>query len=116
MGRQGNITMKLLGVCQLLSTILIVQGAYSGPSRITTPPPPFDPRAFASVVVGAEAYNTSQIIKATNKFLQWSNDWFHDFNVWNTFRMNHDGMLCRTTSDCSWLDNDLYCEDYWTTY
>ena len=51
-----------------------------------------------------------QVTKATGKFLKWGHtDW--QFDDWNRWRMR-DGMLCRTTADCSWLDRNLLCQDY----
>lgn len=34
-----------------------------------------------------------------------------DFDDWNEWR-EADGFLCRTTADCSWVDERLYCQDY----
>ena len=50
-----------------------------------------------------------QITKATAKFLKWNHTGDWGFEDWNTWRMK-DGMLCRTTNDCSWLDKDLFCQ------
>ena len=52
-----------------------------------------------------------QIKKATDKFLKWSQTGGWRFDDWNSWRMK-DGMLCRTTNDCKWLDMNLRCQDY----
>ena len=52
-----------------------------------------------------------QVTKATGKFLLWSHFGGWRFNDWNAWRMK-DGMLCRNTDDCSWLDRNLLCQDY----
>ena len=49
--------------------------------------------------------------KATGKFLLWSHIGGWRFNDWNRWRMT-DGMMCRTSTDCSWLDRNLFCQDY----
>ena len=45
------------------------------------------------------------------KFLYWSHAGGWRFEEWNSWR-ERDGMLCRTTEDCSWLDRNLLCQDY----
>jgi len=64
----------------------------------------------STVYVQSEAYDTSQMTKATAKFLQWSHNGSWQFDDWNSWR-KEDGMLCRTSSDCSWLDDNLYCRE-----
>ena len=45
------------------------------------------------------------------KYSSWKSGQHWDFNNWNDWR-EVDGFLCRTTSDCSWIDPRLYCQDY----
>ena len=52
-----------------------------------------------------------QVTKATGKFLKWSHAGPYKFDDWNGWRMK-DGMLCRTTNDCSWLDENLLCQNF----
>ena len=33
---------------------------------------------------------------------------FNDYNRWR----EQDGMLCRSSMDCSWMDQNMHCEDY----
>ena len=33
---------------------------------------------------------------------------FNDYNRWR----QQDGMLCRSTLDCTWMDHNMQCEDY----
>merc|ERR1712111_64175 len=45
------------------------------------------------------------------KYSSWNSGQHWDFKDWNNWR-EVDGFLCRTTSDCSWIDPRLYCQDY----
>ena len=45
------------------------------------------------------------------KYSSWKLGQHWDFKDWNDWR-EVDGFLCRTTSDCSWIDPRLYCQDY----
>ena len=33
---------------------------------------------------------------------------WNDYNRWREI----DGFLCRDSNDCSWIDRQLYCQDY----
>jgi len=98
--------MKILGVCLLLAILLKFVKARGGggadkrdkPKRYNEP----------TAIVGWKAYNTTQVTKATAKFLNWNHDGSWQFDDWNSWR-ERDGMLCRTSSDCIWLDEDLRC-------
>ena len=50
-----------------------------------------------------------QRTKVVGKFRKWAQTGWR-FSDWNSWRMK-DGMLCRTTEDCSWLDRDLLCQE-----
>ena len=52
-----------------------------------------------------------QVTKATAKFVRWSHSGGWDFDDWNEWRMR-DGMMCRTNSDCAWLNGNLLCQDF----
>ena len=49
-----------------------------------------------------------QVTKATGKFLRWSHTGSYNFSDWNNWR-ERDGLLCRTSTDCTWLDGNLQC-------
>jgi len=91
--------MKILGVCLLLGSLQAIPEPRI-PERYTEP----------TASVGNGAYNTAQVTKATAKFLHWTRirnvTW--QFDDWNSWR-ERDGMLCRKSSDCWWLDGDLRC-------
>ena len=59
-----------------------------------------------SAVNGIGTYGT-----LAAKYSSWKSGQHWDFNNWNDWR-EVDGFLCRTTSDCSWIDPRLYCQDY----
>jgi len=63
-----------------------------------------------AAVIGAVAYGSYQIGKATARFAHWSHSGW-GFNDWNRWR-EQDGHLCRNNNDCTWLDRNLECEDY----
>merc|ERR1719312_1533962 len=63
-----------------------------------------------AAVIGAVAYGSYQIGKATARFTHWSHSGW-GFNDWNRWR-EQDGHLCRNNNDCTWLDRNLQCEDY----
>jgi len=96
--------MKILGVCLLLAILLKVVKARGGGGADNRPERYNEPTA----IVGWKAYNTTQVTKATAKFLNWNHDGSWQFDDWNSWR-ERDGMLCRTSSDCTWLDKDLRC-------
>ena len=51
-----------------------------------------------------------QLGKASGRFHYWSHAGY-GFGSWNRWRME-DGMLCRTSNDCQWLDSKLECDSY----
>ena len=59
-----------------------------------------------SAVNGIGTYGT-----LAAKYSSWKSGQHWDFKDWNNWR-EVDGFLCRTTSDCSWIDPRLYCQDY----
>ena len=64
-------------------------------------------------VIGAGAYVGYKAVKLAGKFAANSiglGGGF-DFDNWNNWR-EADGMLCRTSRDCSWISPDMYCQDY----
>ena len=34
----------------------------------------------------------------------------HNFDEWNRCRID-DGILCRDSDDCTWIDSKLYCDE-----
>ena len=66
-----------------------------------------------AAVIGAVAYGGYQLGKLSSGYSHWG--WGHShgygFNDWNRWR-GMDGFLCRNTEDCSWIDRQLYCQDY----
>ena len=66
-----------------------------------------------AAVIGIGAYGAYKIGKLAGKYSSWN--WGRqngfDINDWDDWR-EVDGLLCRTTSDCSWIDPRLYCQDY----
>jgi len=64
----------------------------------------------AAAVAGG-AYVGYQLGKFTGRFGHWGHGggWGHrDYNRWR----EQDGMLCRSTQDCTWMDPNLLCQDY----
>jgi len=70
----------------------------------------FKSKLKKAAVIGAVAYGSYQIGKATARFASWSHRGW-GFNDWNRWR-EQDGHLCRNNNDCGWLDRNLQCEDY----
>jgi len=65
-----------------------------------------------AAVLGAVAYGSYQIGKMSSGYGGWNNHpRGYGFNQWNRDR-EIDGFMCRSTDDCSWLDRQLYCQDY----
>jgi len=66
-----------------------------------------------AAVIGAVAYGSYQLGKLAGGYSSWGWGRSHGygFNDWNRWR-EVDGFLCRETSDCSWIDPRLYCQDY----
>lgn len=63
-----------------------------------------------AAVIGAVAYGSYQLGKATARFAHWSHTGW-GFSDWDRWRQQ-DGHLCRNNNDCTWLDRNLQCEDY----
>jgi len=66
-----------------------------------------------AAVVGVGVYAGYQLGKLSAGYGSWG--WgrqngygINDYNRWREV----DGFLCRSTSDCSWVDPRLYCQDY----
>ena len=70
-----------------------------------------------AAVIGAVAYGSYQIGKLSAGYSSWT--WGqqngYQFSDWNRWR-EADGFLCRNTSDCSWIDRRLYCQDNELTF
>merc|ERR1719483_1410191 len=65
-----------------------------------------------AAVLGAVAYGSYQIGKMSSGYGGWNNHpRGYGFNQWNRDR-EIDGFMCRKTDDCSWMDRQLYCQDY----
>lgn len=66
-----------------------------------------------AAVVGVGVYAGYQLGKLSAGYGSWGYGRQHGygFNDWNRWR-EVDGFLCRETSDCSWVDPRLYCQDY----
>merc|ERR1719495_881817 len=62
-----------------------------------------------AAVVGAVAYTAYKVGKLRAGFgLKKRKYKFDDWNDWR----EADGLLCRNTTDCNWVDTRLYCQDY----
>jgi len=60
--------------------------------------------------IGSKSYSNSQKNDVKSRFMYWSHgEW--NFDDWNRWRME-DGMLCRSNSDCIWMDKMLECDRY----
>jgi hypothetical protein len=70
-----------------------------------------------AAVIGAVGFGAYQLGKLSGRFSHggyggWNHGGRHyGYNDWNSWR-EVDGMLCRKTQDCSWIDERLYCQDY----
>ena len=64
-------------------------------------------------VIGAGVYGAYEVGTLKRKFI--SNGSFmnsnYNFDEWNGWRQE-DGFLCRTNNDCSWIDPQMFCQDY----
>merc|ERR1712080_598854 len=59
--------------------------------------------------IGVGAYAGYKVAKLAGKFAKHSLGYrFHDWDDWREV----DGMLCRTSNDCNWINPQLYCQDY----
>lgn len=64
-----------------------------------------------AAIVGAGVYAGYQIGKATSRFGGYRHGGHWGFNDYNRWR-EQDGMLCRSSLDCTWMDQNMQCEDY----
>lgn len=66
-----------------------------------------------AAVIGAVAYGGYQLGKLSAGYgnYGWGRQHGYGFNQWNRDR-EADGMLCRNTNDCNWIDPRMYCQDY----
>ena len=62
-------------------------------------------------LVAAGAYAGYQLAKLGTKFGSWSHGGSWGFDDWDDWR-EADGMLCRTSDDCRWVDRSMRCEDW----
>ena len=62
-------------------------------------------------MIGAGAYVGYQLGKATGRFGGWHHGGGWGWNDYNRWRQQ-DGMLCRNSQDCTWMDPSMHCEDY----
>ena len=64
-------------------------------------------------LVGAVAYASYKLAKLGAKFGSWRHGGSWGFDDWDDWR-EADGMLCRTSDDCRWVDQSMRCEDWET--
>ena len=64
-------------------------------------------------LVGAVAYASYKLAKLGEKFGSWRHGGSWGFDDWDDWRQA-DGMLCRTSDDCRWVDQSMRCEDWET--
>lgn len=62
-------------------------------------------------LVAAGAYVGYKLLKLGSKFGSWRHQGNWGFNDWDDWR-EADGMLCRTSNDCKWVDQSMRCEDW----
>merc|ERR1712136_76834 len=71
-------------------------------------------KAKKAVVIGAVAYGSYKYGKLSSEFSKKKKSkksYKFDFDDWNDWR-EVDGFLCRNNSDCNWVDEKLFCQDY----
>ena len=70
-----------------------------------------------AAVIGGGVYTAYQIGKMKGKFSSgsWGNDHGFDFDDWDDWR-EADGILCRNKTDCTWIDPNMFCQDYELTF
>jgi len=66
-------------------------------------------RLAKAAVVGAGVYAGYKLAKLSGKFI--GAGLGYGFGDWNQWR-EADGMLCRRSNDCQWIDRSMYCQDY----
>jgi len=86
-----------------------------GGSKITKSASKVKAKNFKTVkkvaLVAAGAYVGYKLAKLGGKFGSWSHGGSWGFNDWDDWR-EADGMLCRTSDDCRWVDRSMRCEDW----
>ena len=86
-----------------------------GGSKITKAVSKVKAKNFKTVkkvaLVGAGAYVGYKLAKLGGKFGSWRHGGSWGFNDWDDWR-EADGMLCRTSDDCQWVDRSMRCEDW----
>ena len=60
-------------------------------------------------VKGIGVYSVQQLEKLLLKFPKENLE--YTFDDWNKWR-EEDGLLCRNNSDCTWVNEQMYCKDY----
>ena len=103
---------------RISSAISKISGSNRRPSRPTTNFQPTKPKSslkkkfIKGAVIGAGAYVGYKAAKMVGKFAT-SRLHGHGYglNDWNDWR-EVDGMLCRNNQDCSWINPQMYCQDY----
>ena len=64
-------------------------------------------------LVSAGVYISYKLAKLGAKFGSWRHGGSWGFDDWDDWR-EADGMLCRTSDDCRWVDQSMRCEDWET--
>jgi len=64
-----------------------------------------------AAIVGAVAYGSYQLGKATGRFGSYHHGGRWGYNDYDRWRQQ-DGMLCRNNKDCIWMDPNMFCTDY----
>jgi len=66
-----------------------------------------------AAVIGVGAYGAYKLGKLTSKYSSWSWGRQNGYSLddWDDWR-EVDGLLCRNSLDCEWIDPNLYCQDY----
>ena len=66
-----------------------------------------------AAVIGVGAYGAYKLGKLTSKYSSWSWGRQNGYSLddWDDWR-EVDGLLCRNSNDCEWIDPNLYCQDY----
>jgi len=88
---------------------------WGGGSKITKAASKVKAKNFKTVkkvaLVAAGAYVGYKLAKLGTKFAVWSHGGSWGFDDWDDWR-EADGMLCRTSNDCRWVDRSMQCEDW----
>jgi len=88
------------------------RGSSSGRSSSSSSRRSLTGKLAKGAAIGAGAYIAYKGVKAVGKFAKYaalsSTSW--RLNDWDSWRQQ-DGMMCRTTADCSWLDPGLMCQN-----